>query len=102
MWLRLGRRDPAVLLGRTRPLLQQGFRVDDVVAAYVVRPVYAVARTVVAGDRDVVDFYVQGSGRAARWFGGALRLVQTGNVSTYLSLLLAGVVVLAIAAGVRS
>jgi NADH-quinone oxidoreductase subunit L len=97
-WQRRGRRDPADLLGPARPLLQQGFRIDGVVAAFVVRPVYALARTVVASDRDVVDFYVQGSGRAARAIGGVLRLAQTGNVSTYLSLVGAGVVVLALAA----
>ncbi len=102
LWRRLGRRDPAIVLGGARPLLEQGFGVDALVAAYVVRPVYALARAVVASDRDVVDFYVQGSGRAARWVGGLLRLLQTGNVSGYLSLLLAGVVLLAVAAGVRS
>ena len=68
----------------------------------IVRPVWALARTVVATDRDVVDFYVLGSGRTARWLGGALRRLQSGNVSTYLSLLVAGVVVLAVAAGIRS
>ncbi|MEQ4208118.1 NADH-quinone oxidoreductase subunit L [Actinopolymorpha sp. B9G3] len=97
-WRSRGRRDPADLLGPARPLLQQGFRIDAVVARIVVRPVYALARVVVAGDRDVVDFYVQGSGRAARSVGGLLRLAQTGNVSTYLSLVVAGVLVLALAA----
>ena len=102
-WRRLDRGDPAVLLGRARPVLERGFRVDDLIAAYVVRPVWGLARAVVAGDRDVVDFYVQGSGRATRLLGGALRLLQNGNVSVYLSLLLAGVVVLAVAAlGVRA
>ncbi|MEQ7125411.1 NADH-quinone oxidoreductase subunit L [Actinopolymorpha sp. B11F2] len=97
-WRSRGRRDPADLFGPARPLLQQGFRIDAVVARIVVRPVYALARIVVAGDRDVVDFYVQGSGRAARAVGGLLRLAQTGNVSTYLSLVVAGVLVLALAA----
>ena len=71
---------------------------DELISAYVVRPVWGLARAVVAGDRDVVDFYVGGSGRAARWVGGGLRLLQTGNVSTYLAILLAGVVLLAVAA----
>ncbi|WP_020578355.1 NADH-quinone oxidoreductase subunit L [Actinopolymorpha alba] len=97
-WRRHDARDPAVLLGRARPFLQQGFRIDDLIAAYVVRPVWVLARAVVAGDRDVVDFYVHGSGRAAHWLGGTLRRVQTGNVQTYLTLLLAGVVLLAVAA----
>jgi NADH-quinone oxidoreductase subunit L len=98
LWRSRGARDPADLLGPARPLLQQGFRIDAVVDRIVVRPVHALARLVVASDRDVVDFYVQGSGRAARALGGVLRLAQTGNVSTYLSLVAAGVVVLALAA----
>jgi NADH-quinone oxidoreductase subunit L len=101
-WLLLGRRDPAVLLGPLRPLLALGFRFDSLVRAAVVRPVWALARTTVATDRDVVDFYVLGSGRTARLLGGALRRLQAGNVSAYLSLLVAGVVVLAVAAGIRS
>lgn len=97
-WRAHGGRDPAELLGRARPLLRRGFRLDDVVDVLVVRPVWALSRVVVVGDRDVVEFYVRGAGRLARWFGGALRLVQTGNVQTYLTLLLAGVVVLAVTA----
>ncbi|MFD2082942.1 NADH-quinone oxidoreductase subunit L [Actinopolymorpha cephalotaxi] len=97
-WRHVEREDPARMLGRSRPLLANGFRMDELIDAYVVRPVWGLARLVVAGDRDVVDFYVRGSGRAARWVGGGLRLLQTGNVSTYLALLLAGVVLLAVAA----
>jgi NADH-quinone oxidoreductase subunit L len=53
-----------------------------------------------AGDRDVVDAYVRGSGTGARLLGSALRLSQTGNVQTYLTGLLAGVVLLAVAGAV--
>jgi NADH-quinone oxidoreductase subunit L len=97
-WREHGQRDPAELLGRARPLIRSGFRLDDLIGVLVVRPVWTLSRAAIAGDRDVVDVYVSGAGRLARLLGGALRLAQTGNVQTYLSLLLAGVVVLAVAA----
>jgi NADH-quinone oxidoreductase subunit L len=99
-WSRLDRSDPARTLGRLEPLFANAFDVDAFYDKWIVRPVYALGRSVVAGDRDVVDFYVLGSGRAARALAGLLRLIQTGNAQTYLTLLLAGVVLLAIAAGV--
>jgi NADH-quinone oxidoreductase subunit L len=98
-WRRSGGTDPAALLGRFRPALAAGLGVDAFYARYVVRPVRALARLVVLSDRDVVDFYVLGAGRTARLLGGLLRRVQTGNVQTYLSLLLAGVVLVAVLAG---
>ncbi|MBM7791153.1 NADH-quinone oxidoreductase subunit 5 family protein [Tenggerimyces flavus] len=99
-WHRIDKRDPSRTLGRFEPILANAFGVDAFYERWVVRPVYGLARTVVAGDRDVVDFYVLGSGRAARAIAGLLRMIQTGNAQTYLTLLLAGVVLLAIAAGV--
>ena len=49
-------------------------------------------------DREVVDTYVRGAGTGTRWLGAAVRRAQTGNVQSYLSALLAGSLVLAIAA----
>ena len=49
-------------------------------------------------DREVVDTYVRGAGAVPRLLGAAVRRAQTGNVQTYLSALLAGTVVLAVAA----
>jgi NADH-quinone oxidoreductase subunit L len=98
-WRRLGGEDPAAMLGRARPVLQAGLGMDAFYDRWVVRPVKGLGRLVVGTDRDVVDFYVLGSGRAARFLGGALRRVQSGNVQTYVTLLLAGVVVIAVVAG---
>jgi NADH-quinone oxidoreductase subunit L len=98
-WRRLGGEDPAAMLGRVRPVLQAGLGMDAFYARWVVRPVKGLARAVVGGDRNVVDFYVFGSGQAARALGGLLRRVQAGNVQTYVTLLLAGVVVIAVLAG---
>ncbi|MGW6060866.1 NADH-quinone oxidoreductase subunit 5 family protein [Streptomyces sp. NPDC055189] len=94
--------DPAdpgrLLLGPLHRHAAVGFHLDAVYAALFVRPVQAAARLVRFLDREVVDTYVRGAGTAPRWVGAAVRRAQTGNVQTYLSALLAGTVVLAVAA----
>ncbi|WP_267242835.1 NADH-quinone oxidoreductase subunit L [Streptomyces sp. PR69] len=98
--------DPAdpgrVLLGRLHRHAAVGFHLDAVYSTLFVRPVRAAAKLVAFLDREVVDTYVHGSGTGARWLGAAVRRAQTGNVQTYLSVLLAGSVVLALAAVVLS
>ncbi|WP_328397702.1 NADH-quinone oxidoreductase subunit L [Streptomyces sp. NBC_00390] len=95
--------DPArLLLGPLHRHAAAGFHVDALYSALFVRPVRAAAELVRFLDREVVDTYVRGSGTGARWLGAAVRRAQTGNVQTYLSVLLAGTVVLAIAAVVLS
>ncbi|MEU3740588.1 NADH-quinone oxidoreductase subunit L [Streptomyces sp. NPDC032198] len=94
--------DPAdpgrLLLGPLHRHAAVGFHLDAVYTALFVRPVQAAARLVRFLDREVVDTYVRGAGTAPRWLGAAVRRAQTGNVQTYLSALLAGTVVLAVAA----
>ncbi|MFF8655360.1 NADH-quinone oxidoreductase subunit 5 family protein [Streptomyces huasconensis] len=94
--------DPAdpgrLLLGPLHRHAAGGFRLDAVYTALFVRPVQAAARLVRFLDREVVETYVRGAGTAPRWLGAAVRRAQTGNVQTYLSALLAGTVVLAVAA----
>ncbi|MFE0135870.1 NADH-quinone oxidoreductase subunit L [Streptomyces sp. NPDC059037] len=94
--------DPAdpgrLLLGPLHRHAAVGFHVDAVYTALFVRPVQAAASLVRFLDREVVDTYVRGAGTAPRWLGAAVRRAQTGNVQTYLSALLAGTVVLAVAA----
>jgi NADH-quinone oxidoreductase subunit L len=97
-WQRDPAADPADALGRVRPAFERAFYVDDVYDALIVRPVRALARLVGWLDKDVVDAYVRGSGTGARLLGGALRYTQKGNVQTYLTGLLAGVVLLAVGA----
>jgi NADH-quinone oxidoreductase subunit L len=95
--------DPArLLLGPLHRHAAAGFHVDALYTVLFVRPVRAAARLVRFLDREVVDTYVRGSGTGTRWLGTAVRRAQTGNVQTYLSALLAGSVVLAIAAVVLS
>ncbi|AUH41211.1 NADH-quinone oxidoreductase subunit 5 family protein [Streptomyces sp. CMB-StM0423] len=75
----------------------RGFHVDALYAALFVRPVQAAARLVRFLDREVVETYVRGAGTAPRLLGAAVRRAQTGNVQSYLSALLGGALVLAVA-----
>ncbi|MEU1675901.1 NADH-quinone oxidoreductase subunit L [Streptomyces roseifaciens] len=94
--------DPAdpgrALLGPLHRHAASGFHLDAVYSALFVRPTRAAARLAQFLDREVVDAYVRGAGTAPRLLGEAVRRAQTGNVQTYLSALLAGSVVLAVAA----
>ncbi|MFD4117065.1 NADH-quinone oxidoreductase subunit L [Streptomyces niveus] len=94
--------DPAdpgrLLLGRLHPHAAAGFHLDAVYRVLFQRPVQGAAQLVRFLDREVVDTYVRGAGTGTRWLGTAVRGAQTGNVQTYLGALLAGTVVLAIAA----
>ncbi|WP_372442656.1 hypothetical protein [Streptomyces pactum] len=95
-------REPAdpgrLLLGPLHRHAADGFHLDAVYHALLVRPVRGAARLVRFLDREVVDTYVRGAGTAPRWLGAAVRRAQTGNVQTYLGALLAGSLVLAVAA----
>jgi len=94
--------DPAdpgrLLLGPLHRHAAAGFHLDAVYSTLFVRPVRAGARLVRFLDREVVETYVQGAGALPRWLGVAVRRAQTGNVQTYVSALLAGTVVLVVAA----
>lgn len=90
--------DPApVLLGPLHRQAQAGFHLDALYDRAFVAPVRGGARLVNFLDREVVDAYVRGAARVPGWLGVALRRAQTGNAQTYLSALLAGAIILAIA-----
>ncbi|MER6569544.1 NADH-quinone oxidoreductase subunit L [Streptomyces sp. NPDC001093] len=93
--------DPAdpgrLLLGPLHRSAAAGFHLDAVYTALFVRPVQAGASLVRFLDREVVETYVQGAAALPRLLGAAVRRAQTGNVQTYVSALLAGTVVLAVA-----
>ncbi|MCF3180746.1 NADH-quinone oxidoreductase subunit L [Streptomyces polychromogenes] len=93
--------DPGrALLGPLHRHAADGFHLDAVYDRLFVRPVRAGASLVRFLDREVVDTYVRGAGTAPRLLGSLVRRAQTGNVQSYLSALLAGAVVLVIAAAV--
>jgi NADH-quinone oxidoreductase subunit L len=97
VWNRDPALDPVRLLGPARPLLRDGFRVDAVYTALIVRPVVALAEMVVHTDDHAVDAAVEGTGRGARRLGGLLRATENGNPQTYISGVLAGVVIIVLA-----
>ncbi|MEU5622875.1 NADH-quinone oxidoreductase subunit 5 family protein [Streptomyces tendae] len=91
--------DPGrLLLGPVHRHAAVGFHLDAVYTTLFVRPVQAGASLVRFLDREVVDTYVRAAGALPRLLGAAVRRAQTGNVQTYVSALLAGTVVLAVAA----
>ncbi|MEU8735178.1 NADH-quinone oxidoreductase subunit L [Streptomyces tendae] len=91
--------DPGrLLLGPLHRHAAVGFHLDAVYTTLFVRPVRASASLVRFLDREVVDTYVRAAGALPRLLGAAVRRAQTGNVQTYVSALLAGTVVLAVAA----
>jgi NADH-quinone oxidoreductase subunit L len=94
--------DPAdpgrLLLGPLHRHAAVGFHLDALYDALFVRPIRAGASLVQFLDREVVETYVRGAGALPRLLGAAVRRAQTGNVQTYVSALLAGTVVLAVAA----
>ncbi|WP_267714223.1 NADH-quinone oxidoreductase subunit L [Streptomyces sp. CoH17] len=91
--------DPGrLLLGPVHRHAAAGFHLDAVYSALFVRPVLAGASLVRFLDREVVDTYVRAAGALPTLLGAAVRRAQTGNVQTYVSALLAGTVVLAVAA----
>jgi NADH-quinone oxidoreductase subunit L len=94
-WRRVPAADP-MPLASLRPVLEHAFYVDDLYDRLFVRPVRAAARAVRWTDDEVVVTTVAGSGLGATRLAVLLRRTQQGNVQTYLTGLLAGVVILAV------
>lgn len=81
-------------------LLEREFGVDRAYHALFVVPVRWLSKLSVLGDRDVVGAYVRAVGRSGALASQGFRLLQTGNVQTYLTAAVVGVVALAVLAGV--
>jgi NADH-quinone oxidoreductase subunit L len=81
-------------------VLEREFGFDLVYQRLVVVPVRLAARAVVAFDDEVIGGYVRGTGSAGMLAARGFRRLQTGNVQTYLTAAVVGVVALAILAGV--
>jgi NADH-quinone oxidoreductase subunit L len=91
-------RDPADRLGRLRPVIADGWYLDRLYATLVVRPVARLAAGVAAADTTVVAGAVRGSGETTHRLAATVRRLQDGDVQRYLTVLLAGVVLIAVAA----
>jgi NADH-quinone oxidoreductase subunit L len=102
LWQRDTAEDPAVALGRWRPLLDNAFYVDTGYDRAFVRPVRAIARGTVLVDDNVVDELVEEAGRSTMRAGRLFRLTVTGNAQGYLTSALGGAAVLAAVIGAVS
>ena len=94
--------DPARLLGRLEPLLDRGFGVDALYDRIVVRPARRIAAATLVADRDVVGAAVTGSGTVSQRLGAAVRRSQDGDLQRYLTVLLAGTVLVIVAAWIAA
>jgi NADH-quinone oxidoreductase subunit L len=81
-------------------LLEREFGVDTAYQRLFVVPVRWFAKLAVGGDRDVIGGYVRATGKVGTLASEGFRRLQTGNVQTYLTAAVVGVVALAILAGV--
>ncbi|HEY9523923.1 MAG TPA: NADH-quinone oxidoreductase subunit L [Thermopolyspora sp.] len=90
--------DPARVLGPFRIPCERAFYVDSVYDTLIARPVAWLARGVVRADEETVDGAVRGSGRLAIGVSGLVRLAQRGNVQTYVTGVLAGVLIVTVGA----
>ncbi|HZD80241.1 MAG TPA: hypothetical protein VE646_09405, partial [Actinomycetota bacterium] len=116
-------RDPLLAMGPVYTLLERKYYLDDIYWKGVIQPIRDQAsafanwsnQTILDGavngaarlarglsglvngfDRNVVDGAVNGVAETAGFFGGLLRLLQSGNVQRYAAFLFTGVVILAV------
>ena len=101
-WRRDPGREPAAAFGPARPLLASAFRTDDLYERTVAAGTVRLARGVLAVDNGLVARAVTGTGRGARNLGGLLRLTQNGNPQFYVTGVLAGVLLIAVAVAVAA
>ena len=94
-WRRDPAADPTAAL-RVRPALERAFWVDEVYDRVAVQPVRTLARSVRWADDTVLGGAVRGTGSGASGLGRLVTLTQQGNVQTYLTGVLAGVLLLAL------
>ncbi|POM25456.1 NADH-quinone oxidoreductase subunit L [Actinomadura rubteroloni] len=94
VWRRDPAADPARVLGRVRPVFARAFLVDELYAAAIVRPVRRLARGVAVVDRQDVDGAVTGTARLTRRLADVVRRPGGGDPQSYLTGVLAGVVVI--------
>ncbi|MFX4293883.1 NADH-quinone oxidoreductase subunit L [Streptomyces bohaiensis] len=79
-----------------------GFRLDAATTALAARPTEGAARLTRFVDRTVVDTYVRGAAALPGLLGRLVRRAQNGNAQTYLTVLVAAVVVLLVTTALAS
>jgi NADH-quinone oxidoreductase subunit L len=99
-WVRVGRTDPAVALGRLRPVLAREAAYDALVTAVVVRPTLWLARTTRLSESDLVDAYADAADTSSQWASRFVRWTHNGNAQRYLTAVVLGAVAVAVVVGV--
>lgn len=92
--------EPARLLGPARPLFANGFFLDKVQDALIVRPVRALAATVRRGDEGIVDGAVEGTGRGVGSLGDRVARAHHAGMPRAATAVLAAAVLLGAGAAV--
>ncbi|MCA2213023.1 NADH-quinone oxidoreductase subunit 5 family protein [Jidongwangia harbinensis] len=92
--------DPALALGRLRPLFAAGFHLDAVQDRLVVRPVRALANAVRAVDERVVDAAVEGTGVATTRAGTLLATAHRAALPRAAVAVFTGALLLGVAAAI--
>jgi len=73
-------------------LLENKWYVDEIFEAVFVKPIGALAGFIWKGfDVAVIDRMVLGFGRVSAWSGQTLRVIQTGSIQVYATMLLVGI-----------
>jgi NADH-quinone oxidoreductase subunit L len=100
LWQAAPADDPALALGRLRPLFASGFHLDAVQDRLVVRPVKALAGLLTTVDKRVVDAAVEGTGTTAGRLGGVLNGAHRAMLPRAAVAVFAGALVLSLAAAI--
>ncbi|GAB2626382.1 hypothetical protein Aab01nite_65990 [Paractinoplanes abujensis] len=98
LWRAVPGVDPALALGRARPLLASGFRLDEIQDRFLVRPARALAEAVTTADTKVVDATVEGTGTTTSTVGAALAYAHRIPLPAAAAAVLAGALLLGAAA----
>jgi NADH-quinone oxidoreductase subunit L len=92
--------DPALALGRLRPVFAAGFHLDAVQDRLVVRAARALAAAVRTVDERVVDAAVEGTGTATTRFGTALATAHRATLPRAAVAVFTGALLLSVAAAI--
>jgi NADH-quinone oxidoreductase subunit L len=92
--------DPALALGRLRPLFAAGFRLDELQNRLVVRPVRAFATALRLVDERVVDAAVEGTGTSTTRLGVVLANAHRAALPRAAVAVFAGALVLGVVAAI--
>jgi NADH-quinone oxidoreductase subunit L len=99
-WMRVQKTDPAVSLGRLRPVLARELGYDTLVSATIVRPTQWLARMGMLSESEVVDAYADGGDSGSQWAARLVRWTHNGNAQRYVTAVVVGAVGVAVIIGI--